>query len=67
MTPSIHTDPQRENKEQRTEGENREQRETIKAHRTHDYRTTIAEPKPSPDLIHREREERRERGKRREN
>ena len=66
-TPSIHVDPRRENKEQRTKGEKREQRETIRSHRTHDYQTTIAEPEPSPDLIHREREERRERGKRKEN
>ena len=72
-TPSIHVDPRRENKEQRTEnrgrlGEKREQREairpqrTIRPHRTNDYRTTIAEPEPSLDHIHREREEREERG-----
>ena len=51
-TPSIHVDPRRENKEQRTEGERREQRETIRPHRTHDYRTTIAELEPSSDQNH---------------
>ena len=50
-TPSIHVDPWSENKEQRTE--NREQRETIRPHQTHDYRTTIAEPETSSNQNHR--------------
>ena len=32
---------------------NREQRETTRPHRTHDYRTTIAELEPSSDQNHR--------------
>ena len=42
--------------EERTK--NREQRETTRPHRTHDYRTTIAELEPSPNHIHQEREKR---------
>ena len=65
-TPSIHTDPQRENKEQRIEGDHHTTSDPWLSN--HHCRTrTIVGPEPSSDHIHHERQERRERGKRREN
>ena len=79
QTKNSHSDPRllrsTQTHEERTK--NREQRETIRPHRTHDYRTTIAEPEPEPssDQNHRrisfigreKREGREEREKRIEN